>query len=246
MDSVDHHKTDYATLNPSIPTSGTFTVPANKVIDVGTSGSLILTGASSNGAQLAATGKLTAGATEITGVWQAVDSGSNSDTITIAATGTEASSITASAATVVFTAVDSGSGVITQAAVANNALTIAAATTVALGGDGTEVGKIVLKGDATNPGKLTFENSGSSDVGTSIVTTESNTSSNLTDAVTKIAGNASVGTAIAGYFDDATIGSATKFWKLGASNSSNSIVGGGASTDTELSGKAYSTGDFGT
>ena len=220
--------------------AGAELVVAGNVTVTASTGGLTLTAASATGgAKLSCAGNVTAGATEITGVWQAVGSGNVA--ITAVATG---ATITSSADTAVLTA--GTGGTITQTAEASNALTIAAATTVALGGDGTEVGKIVLKGDANNPGKLIFGDAGSGDVGTSLVTTGSSDSSNKIDAVTKIAGNTSVGTAIVGYFDNDTIGSATKFWKLGASNSTNYIVGGGAATDTELSGKSYSSGNFST
>jgi hypothetical protein len=101
-----------------------------------------------------------AGATTITGEWQAVGvAGTN---VTIKATAAAASSITASAATVALTA---GTGAtITQAAVADNNLTIGEDTAIVLGGDATAaLGKLILTGGAT-PAKLVFEKADSAAV----------------------------------------------------------------------------------
>jgi hypothetical protein len=229
-------------------TSGKLTVAAGAELALGSAltlapntGGLVLSAADTTGAKISGTEGVAAGKTTITGIWQAVGA---SGTVTIAATGAATSSITASAAAAVLTA--GTAGTITQAAEAGNLLTIAANTTIALGGDGTEVGKILLKGAAANSGELSFENSGSSDVGTSLVTTAVTYTAANKAAVTKIGGNEGTGTAIVGYFDNAAVTSATKFSKLGASNATNGIKGGGAGTDTELSGKTYTAADFGT
>ncbi|MDR2796256.1 MAG: hypothetical protein LBB47_06060 [Spirochaetaceae bacterium] len=115
-----------------------------------TESGLVLTGAAStNGATLTATGGLIAGATTITGDWQAVGSGA----VTIASSCTSASSITG----IAFTAVANGSGVITQAAVEGNNLTIGEDTEIALGGtEAAAGGAIVLKGATSDGAKLTL------------------------------------------------------------------------------------------
>jgi hypothetical protein len=135
-----------------------------------TTSGLVLTGASSNGATLegTGTGSLKAGATTITGKWQAVGA---SGTVTIAATGAATSSITG-ATTVALTAVASGDGVITPAAVASNNLTIAAATEIALNSEGSI--KLTHGAVAANGGKIAFTAAGAK-ITTGNTTTGGNT-----------------------------------------------------------------------
>ena len=219
----------------TVPAGATLTVPASTTLKLDTGKSLVLTGAAATGgAKLAGEGKVVAAKTEITGGesgdWQAVGTG----TVTIEATNANASSITASAYTVTLTAMAAGA-VITQAVGASNALTIAAATTVALGGDGAAVGSIVLKSDGSNPGKLVFADVGSSDVGTSLVTTAATSSANK---VTGTVSAPSTGTALVWYAANATTGG--KWSKVGASNSTNGLVGG-SDADVTLSGESTVT-----
>jgi hypothetical protein len=147
------------TITQNAGASNNLTIAANTTVALGAGSSVVLTGATGTaGAKLTSTGKVAAGKTEITGVWQAVDTGSDSATVTIAATSADASTITASAATVSLKA--GTGGTITQAAGSGNKLTIAADTTVALGGAAAKLGEIVLKNsstaNATDNGKLTL------------------------------------------------------------------------------------------
>jgi hypothetical protein len=121
--------------------------------------SLVLAGSLGTlGATISGAGEVKAGATTITGAWQAVTAaGETPADITIKATAakTAEASITGAANN----ALTAGTGgTITQRAVADNNLTIGAVTTIALGGtSATEpVGKIKLTQDGTNPGKLTL------------------------------------------------------------------------------------------
>jgi hypothetical protein len=153
------------TGNVTVGAGGSIALGADLTIAAGKN--LTLTGGPASGAtagaKLTGTGKVVAGATEIvggTGGWQAVGTG----TIAIEAGATGASTvktvtIAASATTSVLTA---GTGAtITQLAVANNNLTIGAATTIALGGTtGAALGSIILTNAGTNPGKLSFGGAG--------------------------------------------------------------------------------------
>jgi hypothetical protein len=120
------------------------------------SASLVLTGATStNGAKLDGLGKIVAGKTEIVGgevgtaSWQAFGAGN----VTITA-----DKITVSAETVALTAVDGAAKPSITVAAGGN-LTLAANTAIALKGDGSAVGSIVLeKGSA--PAKITFAAAG--------------------------------------------------------------------------------------
>jgi hypothetical protein len=230
-------------LNITVPAGKKITNAGTITLSPGVSLVLATTSAISV-AGIGGAGKIVAGKTTITGAWDAVTATEAAGTLTITSATTGAT-ITADGTAATGLKAGASGGTITQADGSGNALAIGEDTEIALGGDGTALGKIVLKGAASNPGELTFTNSGSSDVGSSIVTTAV-TSTNKIENVTKIGGNSGVGTAIVGYFDNATIGSATKFSKLGASNATNGIKGGSADNDTELSGKAYTVADFGT
>jgi hypothetical protein len=141
-------------------TSGALTVAADATLTVTTvdlnidpEASLVL--ARTDTATATITGSIVAGATEITGIWTV--GGAAAGTVTIL--GAEAgATITSSAATAAFTA--GTGGTITQNAGADNNLTIAADTTIALGGSATKAGEIVLKDTAetstTTNGKLTL------------------------------------------------------------------------------------------
>jgi fibronectin-binding autotransporter adhesin len=187
------------------------------------------------------TGEMEFGASKFSGAgtWTASVSGGDTDNVTGVKITAASTGATIAAATLpdvpkpigTATLTASGTPTITQAAgTANNALTIGANTVLALGGDGTAAGSIVLKGAAANPGKLTFENAGSGDVGTSLVTT------GATSAYNKVTGNVtapSTGTGLVWYAENATTGG--KWSKVGASNASNGLTGG-ASDDVTLSG----------
>jgi hypothetical protein len=126
----------------------------NTTVDLGTSDGLVLSGDDSHGGKLIGDGKVVAAHTEIvggTGGWTAVGT---SNTVTIAATDADVSSITATSDGVL----TAGAGAtITQLAVENNSLTIAASTVVALGNvESAKLGEIVLTGAAENPGLLTL------------------------------------------------------------------------------------------
>ena len=218
------------------------------------SGSLVLTGAASTGgAKISGAGEIVAAQTKITGEWQAVDTGS--DKITIAATSADASSITAGS-TAVFTA--GPGGTITQKEGANNNLTIAANTTIALGGSTAKVGEIVLTGDNSNPGKLTLTND------TSIISTGNSAGSAAaaplsTDGTTTVS-DASGYTSI-GVVDlvgdganakvvptnapaDASTSAAGNIAKLlGTSGSSGTISGGATGSDGSISGATATAAD---
>jgi hypothetical protein len=129
-----------------------------------TTSGLVLTGAASDGAKLVGTttGSLKAGATTITGTWQAVGAG----TVTIAASSTSASSITATGSSVLTAGTG---GVITQGAVSGNNLTIGADTTINLvGNEGTALGKLVLTGHASTPGEIVLTHATTSIVKTGL------------------------------------------------------------------------------
>ena len=195
-------------------------------------------------------GKVTAGATEFSGVgtWTASftgTAGAATVDITSAATGATiafnanngnatAGALTASGTNPTITQ-DDGSG---------NELVIGANTEIALGGEGAVVGSIVLTGASSDPGKLTFTAYGSSDVGTSLVTTGNSAATTKVTGLTTVA-DKGVGVTIVGYFDNSAAASATKVFKLGASNETNSIVGGGDNNNATISGQTYTAGDFG-
>jgi hypothetical protein len=114
---------------------------------------------------IAGNGKIVAGATTFSGVgvWTAGIASGTVETITItsADAGATIALVKSTGTATAGTLTASGTApTITQAAGASNNLTIAADTTVALGGTGAKVGEIVLKNsnesDATNNGKLTL------------------------------------------------------------------------------------------
>jgi hypothetical protein len=126
---------------------------------------LVLTGHATAGATLAVDGDgVIAGATTITGEWQAVGTG----TVTIASDGTTTSRITASDDTVVLTA--GTDGTITQAAGAGNNLTIGTATSIDL----TNAGTIILKAAASDGGSINLSTTTSKITGLKGGTTDRN------------------------------------------------------------------------
>ncbi|MDR3355983.1 MAG: hypothetical protein LBO04_02220 [Spirochaetaceae bacterium] len=135
------------------------TVPAGKkIINAGTitlspGVSLVLaTTSATSVAGIGGAGKIVAGATEITGAWDAVTATEAAGTLTIASAAAGAT-ITAEDAATGLKAVSAGA-VITQKAGYTIDLTIAESTEVVLGGtDSAKAGEIVLTG-GTNPGKL--------------------------------------------------------------------------------------------
>jgi hypothetical protein len=214
------------------------TLVNNGTIPITAAKALILSASSTDTGRIAGTGTVIAGKTIITGPWE-VDG--TTGTVTITNTSDNGATITVYSTNGLKAG---GPGaVITQTAGAGNVLTIGVSTAIALGGDGTTAaGSVVLKGAAADPGKLVFAANGYNAVGSSLVTTDI-TSSIAINNVTKIAGNTGVGKGIAGIFDNAVIGGATRFKRLGAGAFVNSITGGSA--DTILSGGAYTTGSFG-
>ncbi|MDR2343244.1 MAG: hypothetical protein LBD86_01780, partial [Spirochaetaceae bacterium] len=205
----------------------------NGTITLAPTGSLVLSTASGSQSSIEGTGKLVAGATTITGTWTTTATGDGTVTILSGADGVGATIAAATAATGL--AAGTG-GTITQAAGSGNTLTIAAATTIALGGDGTAVGSIVLKGADSNPGKLTFANTGADGGGTSLVTTAATSAANKVTGTVTAPGT---GTALVWYAANA--GTGGKWSKLGASNATNGLTGGSGTTDITLSGASTVT-----
>jgi hypothetical protein len=190
--------------------------------------------------ETAGTGKITAGGTEFggTGQWDANLTGHSNTGIglitikPVAGSGTTIAFEQTSSNATAGTLTADGTPAITQNSGANNAFTIGANTTIALGGDGAAVGSIVLKGDVSNPGKLAFTNAGSSDVGTSLVTTGATSADNKVTGT--VSSPATGGTNVVWYAANATTGG--KWSKVGVSNTSGVITGGGADADVTLSG----------
>jgi hypothetical protein len=218
-----------------VGSSGTVTLAADAVLTLADGGAIAIAGSGSvvtGATTFSGGGTWTASVTggDITGV--KITSGASGIGATIAAVG--------ATGTGTLTAGGSGSPapVITQAAgTAGNSLTIAANTVIALGGDGTAVGSIVLTGADSNPGKLTFANHGTSDVGTSLVTTAA------TSADNKVTGTVSApatGTALV-WYAVSDVSSGGKWSKLGASAETNGLVGGSGTTNVTLSGASAVT-----
>jgi hypothetical protein len=151
-------------------TAGTaVTVPAGVTLDTGaftltltaSSGSLVLATASETSVgKISGTGGIVAGATTITGAWEATATTTTAGTLTIASAATGAT-ITADGSNATGLKASAAGATITQAAGTSNNLTIAAATTIDLQGtisSGTTVGSIVLTESTTSNegGKLTL------------------------------------------------------------------------------------------
>jgi hypothetical protein len=145
--------------------TGAITVTAGKTLTLNgsvdvTGGSLVLaTTAAANVGKISGTGSIVAGATTITGAWEAgtATTAAGSLTITGAAAG---ATITGDGTNAKVLKASTGGGTITQDAGSGNKLTIGADTTIDLGGNATKLGEIVLKNsaetNATNNGKLTL------------------------------------------------------------------------------------------
>jgi hypothetical protein len=210
------------TITQAADEGNELTIATDTVVDLGTTGSLVLTGAATTGgAKLsgAGTGSVKAAETTITGTWQAV--GVADTTVTITATSAAASSITASADTVALTA--GTGGTITQAAgTSGNALSIGEATTIILGGTATEaLGKLILTG-GTNPAKLVFAKT------TSFVQVGATfTSNSVFSAAATIGGKTFGGTSKPGVYTSET-GAAGTFLGLKAAADNNDLIGGTA------------------
>ena len=138
-------------------------------ITLGDGVSLVLAtpAATTGGAQIEGAGSLIAGATTITGTWEAVGKTDNASSVAITS---GASGVGATIAVADTNAIGLKAGAagatITQAAGTSNVLTIAVDTTIDLGGTAAAVGAIVLIGDGTNPGEIKLV-----DAATSIVKT---------------------------------------------------------------------------
>jgi hypothetical protein len=221
-----------ATITQNAGEDNTLTIATGTAVDLGTTGSLVLTGvAGTDGAKLAVTntGSLKAGATTITGAWQAVDTGADADTVTIAATSADTSSITASATTVAFTA--STGGTITQGAVSSNTLTIGADTTIDLGGTAAEaLGQLILTGHASTPGEIELTHATTSIVKTGL---EAGTGAFTTAA--KIGTKAfAAGTGGAAVITTDANGGTGKFATLTAGTAGHGLKGGDASNTVTI------------
>jgi hypothetical protein len=209
---------------------------ASAVLTLAAGKDLTLHGAAgTGGAKLTGAGILKAGKTEIVGNdgWQAVAATTTSTgTVVIGANAADTDTTITGAEGIALTALGDGTSnpTITQTAVASNNLIIAADTTIALGGDGAAVGKIVLKGAVSNAGALSFANAGSNDVGTSLVTTGATGNQVLVTGTV----SAPAGTALKWYAANDTSGG--KWSKVGASADTNGLTGGGSGVDVTLSG----------
>jgi hypothetical protein len=243
----------------TIPESTTLTIASgstltyNGLVTIEATGVLKLATAATAGARIAGIGTITAGATTITGSWEAVgiaDTGALSITgadtgATIAGIETKTSGLKASAA----------GATITQNAGESNNLVIEANTTIDLDGTETEVGVIILKNDTaqaapTNNGKLTLSGddetckiktanvAGAGTSGGAIGLAQAGVTTAVSDAFTAIgilnlAGNANTpakvkSTAVAA---SGTAGPAGKLVSL-EGNTNGDITGGGSATDS--------------
>jgi hypothetical protein len=191
-------------------------------VDLGTGGTLTLTGADSDGAKLTGAGKLTAQDLEVvggTGGWTATTAN-----VTIASTATAGqSSITGGSSAVLTGGTDA---TITQnAGTSGNSLTL---TTVTV--DVSTAGSLVLKGDATNGAKVAMG------ANTSIIKAGSDSTNTVTSpAITGLTITDVVPKAESATGNDMALGSL-----VGASNAV--LVAGTAadvtiSKDTKVSGK---------
>jgi hypothetical protein len=208
-------------------TSGTLTVATGAelalttALTVSPSASLVLSGAAGTaGAKISGAGGVKAGATTITGAWEAVGTGDGTLTIASAATG---ATITAASSATGLKASAAGA-TITQATGASNNLTIAANTTIALGGAfAAQGGEIVLTGDDTNPAVLTL-------IGT--ITGDTSLDTPVAAADIEIENAELDGTnAIAGTTDD---GTNNNLGSLIGAASSNTITAGGSGDDVTI------------
>jgi hypothetical protein len=155
----------------TVPEDLSFTIPAAKnlvigagktftydgLVTIAATGNLVLaTTSSTSFGKIAGKGSIVAGATTITGAWEAVGATADPGTLTILSAATGAT-ITADGTDATGLKASAAGGTITQNVVASNALTIGAGTVITLGGTTTApLGAILLKSDATNPAKLTL------------------------------------------------------------------------------------------
>ena len=158
----------------TVLTGASLTILAGKTLDIaGTvaltgTGSLVLaTTSTSNVGKITGAGTLTAGATTITGAWEAVGTSTSGGTVTIASASPATATITADGTKATGLKASAAGATITQLAGSGNKLTIATDTTIDLGGTATAVGSLVLTGDGTNPGEIELTHASSSIVKTS-------------------------------------------------------------------------------
>ena len=154
------------TVNGALNVSTSLTIAAGKALDIAADGVVALTGTGSlvlatdsptSVGKITGAGTLTAGATTITGAWEATASGSSPGTLTIASASAVTATITADGTNATGLKASAAGATITQlAGTTNNALTIGEKTEINLAGTGTtKAGEITLVSGA-NPGKLTF------------------------------------------------------------------------------------------
>ncbi|MDR1862503.1 MAG: hypothetical protein LBQ67_01135, partial [Treponema sp.] len=198
-------------------------------------GSLVLTGASSDGAKISGAGAITADVTEITGVWQAVDA--SSGTVTIAAA-TEASSITGSSTTVTLTAGTSGK--ITQKGGTTNNLTITAyaSATVPIISLGT-TGSIVLPPNAT-VAKITLPATTTISLGT-LGATNNVLNGSLKTTLQDTTNDIAIGTGLTGKAPEA--GATKALTRILGAAANNTITGATATTTLTISSALTTTGE---
>jgi hypothetical protein len=160
--------------------------------------------------------------------------------VRIAATGADAATIGASGATAATLTASGTAPTITVLAgsAAPNVLTVGADTTIALAGDGSAVGSIVLTGHATQFGKLSFANAGTSDVGSSLVTTGAISADNKVSV--ELTAPATGLNLV--WYAVSDISSGGKWSKVGASDASNGLTGTTDPANVTLSGGTKITG----
>ncbi|MFP3091521.1 hypothetical protein LQZ21_14485 [Treponema sp. TIM-1] len=153
----------------NIPAAKTLVIGAGKTltydgqVTIAATGNLVLaTDSTTSVGKIAGAGSITAGATTITGAWEAVGDAPDPGVLTILSAAAGAT-ITATGDAIGLKASAAGA-TITQALGSGNALTIGAATTITLGGTNTTpLGAILLKSGA-DPAKLSFTNGTTSKV----------------------------------------------------------------------------------
>jgi hypothetical protein len=192
---------------------------ATGTVNVAATGSLVLTAAASaGGAKISGAGGVNAGATTITGAWQAVGTG----TVTI-----EENKITASATTAVLTGGTGGViNVTADTLTVVGTIDITTAGTVTLTGDATTAGSLLLKG-GTIPGLLVVDSTKTTTVNLASLNT---TNFFLTDSSGTAAKKALVTK------DGSVVAAATVVVKGAAADASTGTdlgsIGGGGTADT--------------
>jgi hypothetical protein len=136
----------------TIAAGATFTYNGQVILEDGTGNLALVTGAT--GAKITGTGTITAGATVITGAWEAAGT---DGTLTIESAETGATINPATGATGL-TASAAGATIIQNGGTESNALVIPANTEIKLAGTSAtaKVGEIILKGHGTHPGSISL------------------------------------------------------------------------------------------